>query len=362
MQCKRKWLPVWQRVELVELCLECGMSRRQAAAWRRVSVSTVQYWVDRFAQASEAERASGAWAEDRPSTPQRQPALSSEAVHNRVCEARRRTGWGPRLIASELGMAHATVSRCLQRRGMSRMARAPREQVRRFEWPCPGDLLQMDTKRLARFSSPGHAVTGDRYRTAKEKRQRVGWEFCHTLIDDHSRLAHTEVLGDEKAETVTAFVARALEVFAAHGITAKRLQTDNAWAYVHNRSLRDLLDQQGIQHRRIPPRTPKRNGKVERYQQTLAREWAYGQRCRNSDARTTALPIWLQHYNYTRNHSSLSNRPPISRVRNDPRHNTYRLLALARNLFARHHRGGTPDASIPLPPSFVRSVLSIRIR
>jgi transposase InsO family protein len=322
MQSKRKWLPAWQRVELVELCLEGGMSRRQAAEFRRVSVSTVQYWVKRFGQASEAERASGAWARDRPSTPHHQPTLSSAETHDRVCQARQRTGWGPRLIASELGMAHATVSRCLARRGMSRMPKAPREEVRRFEWPCPGDLLQMDTKRLARFTRPGHKLTGDRYRSAKEKRARVGWEFCHSLIDDHSRLAYTEILTDEKADTVTAFVERALGFFAAHGITqVRRIQTDNAWAYIHNTSLRHLLWSHGIQHRRIPPRTPKRNGKVERYQQTLAREWAYGQRYRNSTARAAALPIWLEHYNYTRNHSSLSNRPPISRVRNDPRHN-----------------------------------------
>lgn len=187
----------------------------------------------------------------------------------------------------------------------------------------PGDLLQMDTKRLARFTRPGHAVTGDRYRSAKEKRARVGWEFCHSLIDDHSRLAYTEILADEKADTVTAFVGRALAFFADHGITeVRRIQTDNAWTYIHNTSLRQLLWSHGIQHRRIPPRTPRRNGKVERYQQTLAREWAYGQRYRNSTARAAALPIWLEHYNYTRNHSSLSNRPPISRVRNDPRHNS----------------------------------------
>ena len=322
MQDKRKWLPGWQRIELVELCLEQGFTRRQAAAWRHVSVSTVQHWIDRYRQASEAERVSGAWAEDRPSTPHHQPALSSAAVHDRVCEARLRTGWGPRLIAAELAMAHATVSRCLARRGLSRFPTAPREQVRRFEWPCPGDLLQMDTKRFGRFSRPGHRMTGDRYRTAKEKRSRVGWEFCHSIIDDHSRLAYTEIHPDEKAPTVTAFVERALAFFARHGIEPKRIQTDNAWTYIHNRSLRELLAEHGIRHRTIPPRTPKRNGKVERYQQTLAREWAYGQRYRNSDARATALPIWLTHYNTTRNHSSLSNRPPISRVHNQPRHNT----------------------------------------
>jgi transposase InsO family protein len=322
MRDQRRWLPSWQRVELVELCVERAMTRRQAAAWRRVSVSTVQYWIDRYRHADAAERSSGAWAQDRPSTPHRQPARVSDQVHDRVCAARRRTGWGPRLLASELGMAHATVSRCLHRRGLSRLPAAPREPVRRFEWPCPGDLLQMDTKRLARFTRPGHAVTGDRHRTGAEKRMRVGWEFCHSILDDHSRLAYTEVCPDEKAATVTAFVKRALAFFGAHGISAQRLQTDNHFSYVHNRSLAELLAAHGIQHRRIPPRMPKRNGKVERYQQTLAREWAYGQRYRNSTCRAAALPIWLTHYNTTRNHSSLSNRPPISRVRTDPRQNS----------------------------------------
>jgi transposase InsO family protein len=322
MQDKRRWLPGWQRIELVELCLDHGLTRRQAAAWRRVSVSTVQYWIGRYRSASEPERASGAWAADRPSTPQRQPGRVSDLVHDRVCEARERTGWGPRLIASELGMAHATVSRCLKRRQMSRLPRPARETVQRYEWPCPGDLLQMDTKRFGRFTRPGHAVTGDRHRTGAEMRQRVGWEFCHSMIDDHSRLAYTELHRDEKAATVIAFVARALEFFADHGIGARRVQTDNAWTYVRNRGLRELLADRGIAHRTIPPRTPKRNGKVERYQQTLAREWAYGQRYRTSDARAAALPIWLKHYNTTRNHSSLSNRPPISRVRDLPRHDS----------------------------------------
>ena len=322
MPDKRRWLPRWQRVELVEKCLEEGLTRRRAAAWRRVSVSTVQYWIDRYRAASDAERASGAWAEDRPSTPHHQPARVSEHGHDRVCEARQRTGWGPRLIAAELGLAHATVSRCLARRQMSRLPRAPRETVRRYEWPCPGDLLQMDTKRLARFLRPGHAVTGERHMPSADRRARVGFEFCHSMIDDHSRVAYTEIHRDEKAATVVAFVERALRVFDGHGITAQRLQTDNAWTYVRNRGLRDLLAERGIRHRTIPPRTPKRNGKVERYQQTLAREWAYGQRYRTSDARAKALPIWLTHYNFTRNHSSLSNRPPISRVRNQPRHDS----------------------------------------
>jgi transposase InsO family protein len=322
MHDKRRWLPRWQRVELVELCLQQGLTRRQAAAWRRVSVSTVQYWVGRYRAASDAERVSGAWATDRPSSPIRQPARVSDEVHDRVCEARRRTGWGPRLIASELGMAHATVSRCLRRRGLSRQPRAPREPVQRFEWPCPGALIQNDTKRFARFSTPGHAVTGDRHRTGAEKRERVGYEIAHSAIDDHSRLAYTELHRDEKADTVAAFTARAIAFFAAHQITIERWQTDNAWNYTHNNAFKTLLADHAIRHRTIAPRTPKHNGKVERYQQTLKREWGLGQRYRSSQARAVALPHWLQHYNHERNHSSLGNRPPITRVRNHLRHNS----------------------------------------
>jgi transposase InsO family protein len=321
MSDQRRWLPRWQRVELVELCLEQGMTRRQAAAWRRVSPATVQYWIDRFRQASEAQRRSGSWACDRPSTPKRQPRLSSRELHERVCDERRRTGWGPRLIASELLIPHSTVSRCLERRGLSRLPKPAKDEVRRFEWPCPGDLLQMDTKRFARFTRPGHAVTGDRYRSGKERRLGVGYEFAHSMIDDHSRLAYTELHLDERAETVTAFVERALAFFESYGIAACRLQTDNAWCYTHNRALAELLRARGIRHRTIKPRTPKHNGKIERYQQTLKREWGLGQRYRSSEHRALALPHWLDHYNTTRRHSGIGNRPPVSRVRNVPGQN-----------------------------------------
>jgi hypothetical protein len=153
-------------------------------------------------------------------------------------------------------MAHATVSRCPKRRGISRAPRPAREEVRRFEWPCPGDLLQMDTKRLARFAWPGHKVTGDRSTTSAHKKAGVGWEYWHSMIDDHSRLAYSELHSDERANTVTAFVERALGFLAGHDIRPRRLQTDNAFTYIHSRSLRELLAEHAIQHRRIPPRTP----------------------------------------------------------------------------------------------------------
>jgi transposase InsO family protein len=174
----------------------------------------------------------------------------------------------------------------------------------------------MDTKRFARFTRPGHRVTGDRHRTGAEKRARVGGEFSHSIIDDHSRIAYSELHADEKADTVAAFTGRALAFFTQLGIHPRRLQTDNAWTYTHNNALAALLAREHVHHRTIPPRTPKRNGKVERYQQTLAREWAYGQRYHSSAARAVALPHWLEHYNRGRPHSEIGNQPPITRAPN----------------------------------------------
>ena len=318
MPDKRRWLPRWQRVELVELCLVHGMSRRQAAQWRRVSVSTVQFWIDRRRAATVEQVASGTWADSRPSTPKHQPTLSSTVVHDRVCEARERTGWGPRLIAGETGVAHSTVHAILRRHGCSRRPRPPRSQFLRYEWPCPGDLLHMDVKRYPRFVCPGHAVTGDRTRTWADKSARRGHDYFHAIVDDHSRLVYGELLPDERADTVTAFTGRALAWFDARGIHDRRLMTDGAWNYTHNRALRDLFNARGIRHIVTPPYTPRWNGKVERFHQTMEREWAKGLRYRNSDARNEALPHWLRHYNQRRPHSSLGGHPPISRAHNLP--------------------------------------------
>ncbi len=180
----------------------------------------------------------------------------------------------------------------------------------------------MDTKRFARFTRPGHAVTGDRTTTGARMRERVGYEIAHSVIDDHSRLAYTELHRDERGATVVGFVERAIAFFRAHGIEPRRLQNDNAWTYTKNRDLAELLRREGISHRTIPPRTPKRNGKVERYQQTLKREWGLGRRYRSSEHRAKALSHWLRHYNHDRRHSSIGNRPPVSRVRKVSGQNT----------------------------------------
>jgi transposase InsO family protein len=299
--------------------IESGRSCREAARRRGVSPTTACKWWRRWREARPEQRLSLACLEDRSSRPQRMPRLLPAAERERICALRRRTGWGPRLIAGATGQPHATVWRALRREGISRPARQPREQPRRYEWPCPGDLLHIDSKRFVRFSRPGHAVTGDRHRSGAEKRMRVGYEWVHSLVDDHSRYAYSELQRDERADTVTGFVERGLSAFAEQGILARRLMSDNAFVYRHNRSLRELLARNGIRHLLIPPRRPQVNGKVERYQQTLKREWALGQTYRSSDHRAQALSHWLRYYNERRPHSSLGGRSPVSRVHNVPR-------------------------------------------
>jgi transposase InsO family protein len=269
--------------------------------------------------ASPVELASGSWLFDRSSRPHSSPRLLDAVAQERICECRRRTGWGPRLVAGATATPHSTVWKVLARHGLSRPPRQPREDANRYEWPCPGDLLHMDTARYARFERPGHAVTGDRSQRSRNwmsPETRVGYDFAHAIVDDHSRLAYVELLEDEKALTVTAFVERALCWFERRGVTAKRLMTDNAFTYVRNRSLRELLAARHIKHIRTQAYRPRTNGKVERFHQTMAREWGYGMTYRSHRHRNRALPHWLRHYNQDRPHSSLGGRPPISRVHN----------------------------------------------
>ena len=296
-----------------------GMTQKAAAAAFCVAPATAHRWWHRRLDASPQELASGAWLLDRSSRPRRSPRLLARADQVRICEARQRTGWGPRLVAGATGFSHSTVWKVLRRHGISRAPRQPREAANRYEWPCPGDLLHMDTARYQRFLRPGHAVTGDRSQRSRNwmrPETRVGYDFAHAIVDDHSRLAYVELHADERAATVTAFVTRALAWFEERGVVARRLMTDNAFTYVHNRSLRELLAARSIKHLRTQPYRPRTNGKVERFHQTMAREWAYGLVYSSHRQRNQALPHWLEHYNRRRPHSSLGGRPPISRVHN----------------------------------------------
>jgi transposase InsO family protein len=296
--------------------VEEGQSLRAAAAAFSVSPATACRWSGRWRSASLEQRATLVCLHDRSSCPRRMPRLLAGREQQRICAARRQTGWGPRLLTLRVGHPHSTISKVLRRHGLSRPPRRPRELARRYEWPCPGDLLHMDVAHYARFNRPGHALTGDRTSSAADKRARVGYDHAHAIVDDHSRLAYAELLADERAETVTGFLERALAFFAAQGIEPKRLMTDNAWSYTLNRSLRELLAQRQIRHLRTPKRRPQPNGKVERFHQTMAREWAYGVRYRSHRHRAQALPHWLSYYTHPRPHSAIGGLPPISRVHN----------------------------------------------
>ena len=181
----------------------------------------------------------------------------------------------------------------------------------RYLWPCPGQLLHMDTKKLGKFEQPGHAVTGDRARRSR----RVGWEYVHSIVDDCSRLAYREIHDDETAATVTAFTERALDFFLEHGVVAERLMTDNAFAYIHNRSLRELLT--AARSATSAP-GPTRRAPTARSSATSRRCNASGPTRSSTPpatARRASLPHWVRHYNERRTHSALGNRPPLHRVR-----------------------------------------------
>jgi transposase InsO family protein len=301
------------RVALVR-AIEEGLSLRAAAVAFRVSPATAHRWWHRWLEGGHVAAA----LVDRSSRPRRSPRLLAVELQERICACRRQTGWGPRLVAGATGFAHSTVWKVLRRHGLSRRAVAAKEPANSYEWPCPGELLHMDTSRYARFLRPGHRVTGDRSQSlrGRSKKTVIGYDIAHAIVDDHSRLAYVELHPDEKAATVTAFVERALAFFDEHGISTKRLMTDNSFSYVKNRSLRELLTRHRIGHLTTAPFRPQTNGKVERFHQTMAREWAYGLAYRSSRDRNSALPHWLDHYNRTRPHSALDGKPPISRVHN----------------------------------------------
>jgi transposase len=194
-----------------------GMSLRAAAVCFNVSPATAHRWWHRWLAGGRRAEA----LQDRSSRPRRSPRLLAAELQERICDCRRRTGWGPRLVAGATGYAHSTVSKVLKRAGISRRPKVVTEPANSYEWPCPGDLLHMDVSRYARFLRPGHRVTADRSQRSRNwmrPETRVGYDYAHAIVDDHSRLAFVELHSDEKAATVTAFLERALAFFAAHGI------------------------------------------------------------------------------------------------------------------------------------------------
>jgi transposase InsO family protein len=293
--------------------IESGLTLKAAAAAFSVSPATAHRWWQRWREAGIEARRSWSCLRDRSSRPHRSPRRLAPECERAICECRRKTGWGPRLIAGATGFRHSTVWKVLKRAGISRPPRPRREPANRYEWPCPGDLLHLDVSEYVRFKRPGHRVTGDR---SSQDRSPDGIEYVHAIVDDHSRLAYAEIHDDARSDTAAGFLERALAFYTEHGISVRRVMTDNAWAYTKARTVRELLRSNGIRHLTTKPYRPRTNGKVERFHQTMAREWAYGVVYTSSQHRRRALPHWLHHYNRGRPHSSLGDRPPISRVHN----------------------------------------------
>jgi transposase InsO family protein len=299
---------------LVHRLVDEDWSLTKAAEAAEVSEPTARKWVKRYLAEGEAGLL------DRPS--------AARHVHNRTREDRigaicalRRLRFTGAEIAEILGMAQTTVSGILTRTGLGRLGRIGLEPPRRYERSRPGELVHIDIKKLGRIErGAGKRATGRKHytrtRTDRDglRRRTVGWEFVHVCVDDATRLAYAEVLGDERATTAAAFLRRAVRFFARHGVEVERVLTDNGSAYrsaVHAIACRML----GVRHLRTRPRRPQTNGKAERLIRTLLGGWAYGAIYRNSAERTAALEGWLWRYNFKRPHGSLGRKTPAARLR-----------------------------------------------
>jgi transposase InsO family protein len=212
-------------------------------------------------------------------------------------------------IARRTGASPASVSRLLRQAHLSRWRDlVPRPPVQRYEHAAPGDLVHLDIKGMTRFGEV--SLRGDG--RLRGKREHPGMLALHVAVDDHSRLAFTQLLPDQKAATTVRFLEDAREFFGRHGIQVRALLTDNGSSY-RSHSFRNACQQMQIRHRRTKPYSPQTNGKAERFIQTALREWAYAKHWENSQERDAHLKPWNDFYNLERPHGSLAYKTPISR-------------------------------------------------
>ncbi len=281
-----------------------------------VSRKCVRTWIDRFAEEGEPGLAT------RSSRPHTTPTKTSAEVEQKVLAARAEGREGPDVLGPKVGVPARTVSRILRRHDVpylrecdpitGEVIRSSKQTAVRYERERPGELAHMDVKKIGRIPDGGGWRVHGRG-TARDRVNGPGYDYVHSLVDDYSRLAYSEVLCDEKGPTCAQFLRRAIDYFAAHGITRiERLMTDNAWAYRY--SLRAVCAEHDISQKFIKPHCPWQNGKVERLNRTLATEWAYSRVFTSNQQRTAALAPWLEHYNTERRHSALGGKPPISRL------------------------------------------------
>ena len=307
-------LSVKGRELLIDRVLVAGWSLTQAAEAAGVSDRTARKWLGRY------RREGQHGLRDRSSA----PATIANRTHERRVEAiaaLRRLRMTSAEIAEVLSMAHSTVSGILTKIGMGKLGRLGLEPAQRYERERPGELIHIDVKKLGRIQEgAGKRVTGIKHNPRRRRRDGdghdrgiIGWEYVHVAIDDATRLAYVEVLGDERAVTAVAFLRRAIAHFSSHGMTVEALITDNGSAYrstVHAIACRTL----GIRHLRTRPYRPQTNGKAERFIRTMLGGWAYGAIYRDSAERTAALCGWLDFYNRRRPHGAIGHKPPVARL------------------------------------------------
>lgn len=298
---------------------QAGWPQAHIAAAMGVSRKCVKTWIDRYDDEGDAGLVT------RSSRPHTTPTKTSAEIEQKVLAARAESREGPDVLGPKVGVPARRVSRILRRHDVpylrecdpitGEVIRSSKQSAVRYERERPGELVHMDVKKIGRIPEGGGWRVHGRGAGSlqRDRSTRVGFDYVHSLVDDHSRLAYSEILPDEKGPSCAAFLERAIAYFAAHGITGiERLMTDNAWAY--RWSLRAVCTEHDISQMFIKPHCPWQNGKVERLNRTLAIEWAYRQVFTSNDARAAALAPWLEHYNTERRHSALGGKPPISRL------------------------------------------------
>ncbi len=311
------------RLRLARCVVDDGWPLRRAAQRFQVSPTTAARWASRY-------RLHGpAGMTDRSSRPHHSPARTPTRTERRIIKVRVLRRWGPARIGYLLGLHPSTVHRVLTRYRLARLRwldRATHTPIRRYEHAEPGDLVHLDVKKLGKIpdgggwrklgrtignrNSQAHKPTTDRNGYGNPVR---GYHYLHTALDDHSRLAYTELLTDERKDTAAAFWTRANAWFTSHGIVIRKVLTDNGSCY-RSRTFAEALG--SVVHKRTRPYRPQTNGKVERFHRTLADEWAYAQLYRSDGQRCAAFTSWLHTYNHHRGHTALAGHPPASRVPN----------------------------------------------
>ncbi|MET9512023.1 IS481 family transposase [Streptomyces flavidovirens] len=307
-------LTVHGRRLLIERVIS-GRPVAHVAAEMGISRTTAHKWVRRF----RSEGPSG--LADRSSRPRSTPHRTPADLEARVCRLRQDHKLGPARLGPILGLPASTVHRILTRHGLHRLAWLDRPTgtvIRRYERDRPGELVHIDVKKLGRIpDGGGHRTLGRQ--AGRVTRGAMGFDFIHSAVDDHSRLAYSEIHSDEKVATCAAFLTRAAAFFHAHGIARiERVLTDNAWAYRKGLAWKAALATLGATGKLTRTYRPQTNGKVERFNRTLLEEWAYLRPYTSNEQRSQALADFLHTYNHHRCHTALAGKPPITRVNNVP--------------------------------------------